>query len=165
MKIRVYGRPVPQGSARAFVVRRGGAPTGRAVVTGDNTKTRPWKESIVAEAVAAMGTDWAAQWAGQNGAPLAVKLTFIMSRPGTHYGKGRNAAVVRPSAPPLPTTKPDLDKLCRAVLDALTDAKVWHDDAQVAHLDAFKIWEAPGAGIRPGVVIEVAPLGDVPGHG
>jgi len=39
-----------------------------------------------------------------------------------------------------PTVKPDLDKMVRSVLDALTSAHVWNDDAQVLTLVAHKMY-------------------------
>ena len=41
------------------------------------------------------------------------------------------------------TGKPDVDNAAKAVLDALTDAGVWKDDAQVWHLDVMRRWENP----------------------
>ncbi len=43
-----------------------------------------------------------------------------------------------------PTQPPDLDKLVRAIGDALTDAGVWLDDAQVVGWSAWKRRTAPG---------------------
>lgn len=42
--------------------------------------------------------------------------------------------------------KPDLDNLTKAVMDALTDAGAWQDDAQVAELNARKRYGA-GSGV------------------
>lgn len=47
----------------------------------------------------------------------------------------------------LPTTRPDIDKLSRACLDAMTGI-VYLDDAQVVHLEATKLYgETPGCRI------------------
>lgn len=145
MDIRVYGDPIPQGSTRAFAVRKAGQPTGRVAVTHDNAKTKPWRQAI---AVA-----WLDQYpgCGFDSGPVSVSITFLMRRPRGHYGTGRNAAQVRAGAPACPEVKPDLDKLARAVLDALGDAGAWRDDAQVCDLSAGKIY-AP-EGIQPGAII------------
>jgi len=53
-----------------------------------------------------------------------------------------------------PATRPsDLDKLVRAVLDALTGI-VWKDDAQVVALKATKV-----QGVTPGVEVEATEEG------
>jgi len=45
----------------------------------------------------------------------------------------------------LPTVMPDVDKLCRAVLDSMSGI-LYNDDAQVVELHAFKVYsETPGA--------------------
>ena len=49
-----------------------------------------------------------------------------------------------------PTTKPDIDKLSRAVLDALTGV-LYKDDSQVTQLDAQKVYTYG----EPGVYITV----------
>lgn len=157
IKLRVYGVPVPQGSTRAFAVRKGGKPTGRVVVTGDNARTKPWRQAVMDE-VAALYPLGVNVVSGSMLGPLAVTLVFILPRPAGHFLTGKKTVgQVSPSAPVLPVTKPDLDKLCRAVLDALTDAGVWRDDSQVASLTAGKVYASPGE--RPGCVIEVSTLG------
>jgi Holliday junction resolvase RusA-like endonuclease len=107
--------------------------------------------------------DWRARVAlaarqAHSGPPLTgalcVRLTFTFDRPRSHYGTGRNTGTIRPSAPQHKTTKPDLDKLVRAVCDSLTKI-VWTDDAQVVRLIVDKRWTV---GLQqPGALIQVTP--------
>ena len=64
-----------------------------------------------------------------------MEIIFTMLRPKT---------VTRPE----PSVAPDLDKLIRGVLDALT-AVVYRDDSQVTRITAQKVY-----GERPGVWIQ-----------
>lgn len=65
--------------------------------------------------------------------PVGIGIAFVFVRPKSHYtSKGE----LRAGAPSHPG-KPDIDKLCRAVLDALTGI-LYHDDAQVVSLNASK---------------------------
>jgi crossover junction endodeoxyribonuclease RusA len=97
-----------------------------------NRNVAPWREAIRAEVQR------------QVMVPLAgavhCEITFRMPRPQGHYGTGRNAGQVRPGAPAYPASKPDLDKLIRAVLDGLTDGGAWKDDGQVVALAARKMY-------------------------
>ncbi len=74
--------------------------------------------------------------------PLSVKLTFFMPRP-----KSRNHDLWH-------TTKPDADNLAKAVLDALGDAGIWGDDAQVARLVVQKLYATGTNDAGCAVVIE-----------
>nr|DAN37658.1 MAG TPA: Endodeoxyribonuclease RusA [Caudoviricetes sp.] len=56
----------------------------------------------------------------------------------------------------VPAVKPDLDKLTRAVFDALTDAGVWRDDSRVVDMRVTKRYEDAEA--VPGVWVEVQAL-------
>jgi crossover junction endodeoxyribonuclease RusA len=87
--------------------------------------------------------------------PMEVVLTFYFPRPQSHYGTGRNAHILKPSAPDYPTKPPDIDKLMRAIFDGATDAGLWLDDAQVVDVHAIKMW----ARQRPGVSLTVYPKG------
>ena len=84
-----------------------------------------------------------------------VTLTFRMPRPKSHYWTGRRAHELRPDAPTWHTSRPDVDKLTRAVLDALSGVW-WVDDSQVAMVTASKAYSDDGA---PGVhiIAEVLP--------
>ena len=135
------GTPVPQGSARAFV--RGG----RAVVTSDNRRLRPWRDTVTGAALEAIALTG---WLPLRGA-VRVELEFILPRPVSHWTK---AGTRRPSAPLHPVGRPDLDKLIRSALDSLTDARAFLDDAQVVSLDPRKRYVAE-PGEPPGLVARV----------
>lgn len=62
--------------------------------------------------------------------PLRVEFIFQRVRPKGHYGSGRNAGVLKPSAAAYPSGRPDVLKLARAVEDALTGV-LWRDDALI----------------------------------
>jgi Holliday junction resolvase RusA-like endonuclease len=134
----VHGTPAPQGSKRAFIAG------GRArVIESSHDRVKSWRQAVVD---AALGEDWPTL-AG----PLAVELVFYMRRPRSHYRTGRNAHLLRDSAPRYPSGKPDLSKLARSTEDALTDAGLWADDAQVTEYTRLaKEWaddHLPGADI------------------
>jgi Holliday junction resolvase RusA-like endonuclease len=132
----VIGRPQPAGSKRAFPIRRAGQVTGVAVVD-DAKRSRPWKDSVAAAANMALAGS-----GDQMLGPLELIVDFYLARPAGHYGTGRNAGTVRPSAPAWPTTRPDATKLVRAVEDALTGL-VWRDDAQVVCQTVRKHYGTP----------------------
>ncbi len=138
----VRGLPLPQGSVRAFV--RGG----RAVVVGVRQSLADWRSAVAGEARGVMTEADAAPLAG----PVVVHLWFRLPRPRSHYlpaGRRRPEPELRIDAPDYVATAPDIDKLIRACLDALT-AVVWRDDAQVVRLVAQKRYDD-----TPGVAISV----------
>ena len=75
--------------------------------------------------------------------PVSVKIAFTLRRP---------KSVTRP----VPHLKPDLDKLVRSTLDALTQAGVWVDDGLVCSLEASKVYPNGIGGLgEPGAIIIV----------
>jgi Holliday junction resolvase RusA-like endonuclease len=135
----VPGLPAPGGSKRAFVVG------GRAVLTEDCKRSKPWRSRV-----AAVAND--AHAGPPLDGPLALEMVFSLPRPKGHFGSGRNAGRVRPSAPAYPATKPDTTKLVRSTEDALKGI-VWRDDAQVVEQVARKVYAD-----RPGVLVTVYPM-------
>lgn len=139
----VRGLPVAQGSARAFVVGN------RAIIaTQANNPRSPlgaWRTAIATEARAAMGFE------PLFDGPVYVDVFFGMPRPRSHYlpaNSRRPIPLLRSEAPLAHSGKPDLDKLSRAMFDALTNV-VWRDDGQVAELRARKGYmDRPGATVR-----------------
>ena len=73
---------------------------------------------------------------------VEVELGFFFARPKAHFGSGRNAGTVLASAPRHMTVMPDVDKLARAALDALTGI-VFKDDSQINRLIAVKGYGEP----------------------
>src|SRR5690606_25696178 len=93
-------------------------------------------------------------------------MVFTLARPRSHYRTGRNAHLLRDSAPARPTGAPDLSKLARATEDALTEAGVWKDDAAVVEYRRLaKVYPGsdPDALDQPGVLIRIHLLETTPG--
>ena len=160
----VRGRPVPKGSTTAFLVGGKNGGKARAVVAQGGSKARraslaEWGSAVRFEAMRAIagGTEAAieVEVARFHSMPVEVEVEFRLARPKNHYGTGRNEGVLKADAPPFPIGMPDIDKLSRAVLDALTGA-AFDDDARVARLAATKVFCDVG---REGARIRIAAMG------
>lgn len=158
-----YGRPAPQGSKKAWAYT-GKDGKARAMLQESSSKgLKPWRTSVT-EAARDASAAWQAEHADNEPLPIIpfpdgpVKLTvqFVFARPKGHYGSGRNAHKVKPSAPTFPTNRStgDISKLVRAVEDALTDAGIWSDDAQVQAVHASKIYAGDKTPQHAGITIE-----------
>ena len=132
IKITINGNPAPQGSKTR---NRAGA------VYESSKAVGPWREAIRAETQRAAEAPMAG--------PVSVLIGFRLTRPRSHYRTGRNARQLRPAAPAYPDTRPDIDKLARAVLDGLKAGGAFGDDAQVVTLACAKGYaEQAGADIE-----------------
>ena len=132
----VSGVPQPGGSKRAFVNKK----TGRAIITEDCKRNKGWR-SMVADAARPVAPTVPIM------EPVEMHITFVMPRPKGHFGSGKNAATLKPSAPWGHTVKPDATKLVRSTEDALTGI-LWHDDAQIVVQVIRKIYgPQPGASV------------------
>ena len=119
----VLGDPVQQGDMTCY----GG--NGHRLTHSNAKELKPWRDQVRAAAVR-----WVKERADIH-QPLDVMITWSLERPAGHWGTGRNADKLKPSAPHWPATDLDVDKLERAVLDALTTTKtaegVWPNDSQI----------------------------------
>jgi Holliday junction resolvase RusA-like endonuclease len=70
--------------------------------------------------------------------PCTVSIKYYMPRPKSHYRTGRYSHLLKDSAPIQPVSKPDIDNLNKAVLDAIQDSKVLSDDSLVLEIYASK---------------------------
>jgi Holliday junction resolvase RusA-like endonuclease len=135
----VEGIPRPGGSKRGFIIRSGGKPDRIAMTDASGVAGKNWRQDVRAAAIIAM-----ARRRILTG-PLEAQITFNMPRPKGHYGTGKNASRLKDSAPTAPTTRPDLDKLSRSVLDALKGI-VWPDDSVVVRKLVQKDYALPPMG-------------------
>ncbi len=142
----VFGVPAPQGSFKAVRSQS----TGRAVLLQSCARTMPWRSEVAAAAINARGTN--SYWPAHG--PVELAANFYLPRPSGHRGKRG----LRPSAPTLPSKKPDLSKLVRAIEDALIGI-AYHDDAQIVRLDVEKRYADDG--VVPGLEIELKALESV----
>ena len=124
----VPGNPAPQGSKRHV---------GGGVLVESSKAVAPWRADVRAGLLEPEGMPKATF---ENRA-VAVHLEFALRRPKSTPKRKTPPAIKRP----------DLDKLVRAVLDAIGSAGVWRDDSQVIFLTAMKrlveFEEAPGCRI------------------
>ena len=106
-------------------------PKGRnfPVLTSANRKMKGYRKEVAAAAVRAMHE----QKLKRIDRPAAVWVIV-----GFYLKRAKSAPKVSMS----PTTRPDLDKLTRAVLDALTGT-VFEDDSQVVQIRVWKYYGAP----------------------
>lgn len=141
LRVNVIGTPVAQGSkvANRF---------GHGVRDANADVLKPWRAEVagvIADTMVERG------WTTLDG-PISVELQFFHPRIGGHYGTGRNAGRLKPSAPRWKSTAPDIDKLTRAVLDALTASRAIRDDARIARLVVEDLWSSDWSGVRITVV-------------
>ena len=129
LTINVIGNPIPQGSKVANH-------HGHGVRDANARKLKPWRAKLAAAARAAAHADG---WETLDG-PIRVTIKLSHPRPAAHYRTGRYSGLLKPDAPRWKATRPDADKLARAVLDALTDARVIKDDSRIAWLSVFDMW-------------------------
>lgn len=128
MKVFIPGAPAPQGSKRHV---------GRGILVESSKALGPWRERVamfVSAGSPPMLTG-----------PVGVNARFVMTRPKS-TPKTRTPAAVK---------RPDLDKLLRGVLDALTGVS-WADDAQVVDVRTTK--RLADVGETPGLWITITDL-------
>lgn len=136
----VEGVPAPQGSKRHV---------GDGRLIESSRQVGPWRDTVRRAATEVM-----ADRPPIDG-PVYLVQVFALPRPKSHYGTGRNSGQIKRGAPSRPPVRPDLDKLARAVGDALTGI-CYHDDAQIVNLCAAKYYVTPSGRLSvPGAEIRV----------
>ena len=128
-KLRVSGTPKAQPRAKARCVN------GTAYIYNPSS-ANSWKRNIRQTALE--------EGIKKVPGPVAISLFFRFPRPKSHFGTGRNAHLVKASAPSFHAQKPDTDNLAKAVLDSLCDGGFIDDDANVVSLLVCKSWESLG---------------------
>lgn len=131
IKFTVYARPEPQGSAKGFVFQGKFGAKPRAIITTSNSKLKPYRQELTHTAMAAIKDGGHPTPMAAKHVPVSIVLDFFLERPAS-IPKKRTHLVV----------KPDIDKLVRANLDALTGV-IYADDAQVVELSVRKHYGTP----------------------
>ena len=126
---RLPGTPRPQGSMRLTTTT-----TGKNVARYSDT-TISHRNLTVGQLHATWGVH-----RSPLTTPISVSLTFHFARPKSHYRTGKFKDQLKASAPELHDKTPDVDKLIRLMLDALTIAGVVKDDSQVFAVRGEKRW-------------------------
>ena len=139
----IPGIPQQQGSKRYVG-------NGRSIEANKNLG--PWREVAISRALQAKPEGRGPTFTG----PVLVTAVFYFPRPKGHYGSGRNAHKLRPSAPYWHASAPDLDKLCRATGDILSQSGILQDDRLIV------IWSALSQYGDPRVEVEVEALPEQP---
>jgi endodeoxyribonuclease rusA family protein len=133
----VPGEPITEGSTRAFTSGQ------RVVVTHDRGRELDaWRIKVAHAAEAAARK---AGWEPRHDGPVAVTAAFLLPRPKSV-----------PKSRQWPYTKPDLDKLQRAVGDALAPYKqdgVLKDDSRIVTWHTSKYYADD---YKPGVLVYVS---------
>jgi len=161
IEIIVLGTPAPQGSKHGYAVKAKGAYTGKVAQVESSAKVKPWRMAVKYAALEEfIRLD---SWYPMSGA-IILDVVFRLARPKSHYGTGRNAGHLKLGQPWRPNGCPDLDKLLRSTFDALGEAGVWDDDAQVVSVRASKVYADVGL-LRTdvgstGATIKVTSLGN-----
>jgi crossover junction endodeoxyribonuclease RusA len=130
----VPGKPAPQGS-KAFK----GFRNGRGVMVESSKDVGAWRERVALSAHNAM--------CGRSllAGPITLGLDFVLPRPKSAPKRSTPHAIKRP----------DVDKLARACLDAITGIIVG-DDSQIVDLHATKrlaeLGETAGVRIKVGLI-------------
>jgi Holliday junction resolvase RusA-like endonuclease len=135
LDITVPGIPQTQGSKRI-----GRSPQGKPIILDvKDAKLNGWRTAVSTLARhEARVTGWPERFNG----PCKVSIVFYLPQP---YSARRRQ---------WPHCKPDLDKLVRAIFDALTKAGVWFDDSRCVELRAKKRY-ADAEFRRPGALIRI----------
>ena len=132
----VYGEPIAQ--PRAKVSTLGGKP--RSYVKADHPVHAYRKAIELAARIAFRGVQ-------KHFGAVRVRIEFVASRPKGLTFKSK------PIGRQPDIRKPDIDNLCKAVLDALTGV-AWKDDSWVVELTATKQMAATGEKPFTRIVLE-----------
>lgn len=129
LRVVAHGNPAAQGSKKHV---------GRGVMVEMDKKLPAWRKAVEAAARLAAGPGWA-----PIDGPVSIAGEIKIQEPKTT------------KYPDYPAGPADLDKLQRAIGDALTKSQVIADDARIVHWCIKKVW----ADDMPGMDIDISEIG------
>ncbi len=114
-----WGAAVTQGSKKGFIVKK------RVVIVDDNDRAlKSWRQELI-KAMRRVRPEHPLD------RPVAMSILIYVSRPMAHF---RKDGELKPTAPILPGSGKDVDKVCRAIFDAGEIAGWYCNDARVVDL-------------------------------
>jgi crossover junction endodeoxyribonuclease RusA len=122
LRVVVFGAPATQGSKKAFIRGK------KVSLVEMDAKLPAWRAAVESAARLSAGPTWE-----PIDAAVSISGEISLQKPKTT------------KYPDAPAGTPDLDKLQRAIGDALTKARVIADDARIVHWNIRKVWGIPGA--------------------
>jgi len=145
VRFSVPGIPVPKGSLRVFPVKKKTGQLGVKFIPFP--RLIEWQAAIRFEASRLYAPNL--PWTG----PVNIRISFRFPRPKSHFRSlDPHFPTLKADAPLFVVRRPDLDKLIRSVLDAITGVLI-KDDSQVVSLQAVKKYANING--RPGVTVSV----------
>lgn len=144
--IEVRGDPAPKGS-KSF---KGMSKAGHAILVESSKKVKPWTEAVKWAAMEKMSYICSPLQHDPISGPVSVNIIFTVRKPKSAPKRTQT----------WPIKKPDMDKLTRCIYDALKQAGVYNDDAQVIESSQAKRFPNEGTGAldSPGCLIQVEAL-------
>lgn len=130
---RIYGDPVPYTAPKMALRKKRGGGQYPAFITPEKYKS--WKNMV------ALVVKGSFDYEGPIQGPACITLVFYLKRPKSVKDK-------------FPVKKPDLDNLCKGLIDAIKDGLLINDDNQVIEILASKYYEDKSN--APGVIIKVS---------
>lgn len=141
ISIKVIGVPIAQGSLV-------GNPRYGGLRYSNDVLLKEWRGKVINQLADARPSDW------DENAPINVVAVFKFVRPKSHYGKKG----LLPTAPKHKTTKPDLDKISRAIGDCIEQSGIARNDSQIVYWNVYKEYAKNDE--PPGVRITIVPARD-----
>ena len=131
-----YSRAAPQGSKRHL---------GGGVMVESSKRVKPFRSDLQGVAIEATPVDW------DLGLEYHLVLELHFRRPASHL---TSKGALRKGVPLFPTGRNvgDVDKHCRACMDALTGI-LYYDDSQVVDITAKKRFAS-----RDQVIVSITPV-------
>jgi Holliday junction resolvase RusA-like endonuclease len=134
VRIVVHAEPIPKARPR-FVRATGRAFTPRTTELAEHRIRQAWLAYLPAHL-----DGYVPAANGPLPGPLALDVIVFLRRPAGHFGSGRNAGVVKDSAPGRPCgARRDWDNYGKAASDGLTGA-AWRDDGQIVDARVRKFY-------------------------
>lgn len=142
VRFNVFGDPATQAGTKSVPIKKNGQTVGYRKITEGGVNLKSWRQEVSSAAALAVPNA-----GGMYSGPVRLDVVFRFPMP-----KSR-ALWMKAQGVALRSTKPDVDKLVRAICDSLKSGGLIADDAlvcmgRIAKVEVFEQWT--GATLRVG---------------